>query len=52
MVFNRLFVLIWSEAILIPTRILDLPQSIDIDQKPDKKLRQGPAAGHTLTLTL
>ena len=26
---------------LIPTRVLDLPQSVETDQRPDKKFRQG-----------
>ena len=26
---------------LTPTRVLGLPQSIEIDQRPDKKFRQG-----------
>ena len=26
---------------VLPTRVLGLPQSIEIDQKPDKKFRQG-----------
>ena len=26
---------------LIPTRLLDLPQSVETDQRPDKNFRQG-----------
>ena len=30
-----------SRVIMLPTRVLDLPYSIEIDQRPGKKFRQG-----------
>ena len=38
-----------SVLALMPTRVLHLPQSVEVEQRPDKKFRQGftgsPAAG-------